>query len=65
VAVPPQQAWPLAPQASQVAPLQRAPGPVQVPPAPPSVPPQQAWLTAPHVPFWQEPLMHIPLVPLP
>jgi homeobox protein ESX1 len=67
-AAPPlQHGWPVAPQAPHVPLAQIAPGPVQVPPAPASFTPQHACVAAPHgvVPFWQEPLVHIPLVPEP
>jgi hypothetical protein len=71
---PAQHSSPRAPQAAHIPAVQRAPDAVQVigppPPMPPSgaAPPQQAWLTAPHaVPdaVWHDPLLQVPLVPLP
>ncbi len=65
--MPLQQACPVAPHALQVPAVQIAPGPVQVVPVPPSTAPQQGWVAAPQavVPFWQEPAVHMPLVPEP
>jgi hypothetical protein len=64
---PVQQASPALPHVSQVPMLQRAPDAVQVPPMPASLVPQQGCVAAPQrvVPFWHEPLMHMPEVPLP
>ena len=62
-----QHGWPVEPHASQVPIAQRAPGAVQVPPTPASLVPQHACVAAPQsaVPFWHEPLMHMPEVPPP
>jgi hypothetical protein len=62
-----QHGWPAEPHASQVPIAQRAPGAVQVPPTPASLVPQHACVAAPQsaVPFWHEPLMHMPEVPPP
>jgi hypothetical protein len=70
---PAQHSSPRAPHALHIPAVHRAPDAVQVigpPPMPPSgaAPPQQAWLTAPQaVPLavWHDPLLHVPLVPLP
>jgi|SRR5665213_2284793 len=71
-APPPQQAAARLPHAVHVPPEQRVPEAVQVigPPPPPSEvePPQHTWLTFPQavpVAVWQDPAVHIPLVPAP
>jgi hypothetical protein len=71
---PAQHSSPRLPHAAHVPAVHRAPDAVQVigapPPMPPSgaAPPQQGWLTAPQVAplaVLHDPLLHVPVVPLP